>query len=75
MGSFTSKSCHQFIKPTLSGNSSKDWALWQLSFILAEIAEQVVRSKNDGGTGTEKQMRHKMSNETVLPPIGDASND
>ena len=61
--------------PILTGQSRTDAELWRLSFVLAEIAEQAVRSKNDGGTGTEKQIRHKMSNETVLTPIGDASND
>jgi len=60
-------------RPVLTGDSRSDSALWQLSSILAEIAEQAIRSKNDGGASTEKQMRQKMSNGKVFPLIEDAS--
>ena len=59
--------------PVLTGESRSDRALWQLSSILAEIAEQAIRSKNDGSASAEKQMQQKMSNGQVFPLIEDAS--
>ena len=46
-GSFPKKSRHQLTGPTLSQDSSEDWALWRLSLVLKEIAEKQE-------TGTEK---------------------
>ena len=48
--------------PVLTGESRIDRALWQLSFILAEIAEQAIHRKKDGGVSTEGQMRQKTGN-------------
>ncbi len=59
--------------PVLTGESRSARALWQLSSILAEIAEQAIRSKNDGGASAEKQIQQKMSNGQVFPLIEDAS--
>jgi hypothetical protein len=59
--------------PVLTGRSRTDATLWQLSSILAEIAEQAIRNKNDGSARTKKQMRQKMSNGQVFPLIEDAS--
>jgi hypothetical protein len=58
--------------PVLTGESRSDWALWQLSSILAEIAEQAIRSKNDGGASTEKQTRQKTSSGQVFSLIENA---
>ena len=60
--------------PVLTGESRSDWALWQLSSILAEIAEQAIQSKKDGGTSAEKKMQRKRSEVQVSPLIEDASN-
>jgi len=58
--------------PVLTGENRRDWALWQLSSILIEIAEHSAQSKDDD-TSTEKQMRQKMNNRQVFPQIEDAS--
>lgn len=54
-------------RPILTGDSHADWAFWQLSSILVEIAETTIHGKNDGGVITQKQMR-------VVPLIKDAAN-
>ena len=57
--------------PVLTGESRSDRALWQLSLILGEIAEQASRSKNDGGVSIENQIRQRTSNGQVFPLIED----
>jgi len=58
--------------PVLTGESRSDWALWQLSSVLAEIAEQAIRSESDSGLSVEKKMRQKVNNMKVDPTIEDA---
>ena len=57
--------------PVLTGESRSDRALWQLSLILGEIAEQANRSKNDGGVSIENQIRQRTSNGQAFPLIED----
>lgn len=47
--------------PVLTGQSRTDAELWRLSFVLAEIAEQVIQSNSNGGTSTKKQIRQRMN--------------
>jgi hypothetical protein len=60
--------------PVLTGESRSDRALWQLSLILGEIAEQASRSKNDGGVSIENQIRQRTSNGQfpLTEDVGDA---
>jgi len=55
--------------PVLTGESHSDRALWQLSSILAEIAEQAIRSKNDGGASIGKQTHQTTSSGQLFPGI------
>ena len=57
--------------PVLTGRSRTDAMLWQLSSILAEIAEQVIRNKNDGSTSIKNQIRQRASNGQAFPLIED----
>lgn len=41
--------------PVLTGETRVDWTLWQLSSVLAEIAECNVRKENGNGAGTQSQ--------------------
>ena len=59
--------------PVLTGESRIDWALWQLSSILVEIAEHSSRRKDDNGASAEKQTRQKMNNGKVFLPTEDVS--
>jgi hypothetical protein len=58
--------------PVLTGWGRTDAMLWQLSSILAEIAEQASQSKNDGDGGTEKQMQQRTSNGQAFALIEDS---
>jgi len=57
--------------PVLTGQGRTDAELWRLSFVLAEIAEQAIKSKSDGGVSIEKKMRQKVNNEKLFPLIED----
>ncbi len=46
--------------PVLTGESRTDWALWEISAILAEIAKQAAGGKNhSGGEYTEAAAAEK----------------
>ena len=53
-------------QPVLTGESRADAELWRLSFVLAEIAEQAVRSENDVSASTEKKRGRKSSMEKLF---------
>ena len=59
--------------PVLTGDSRSDWALWQLSCVMAEIADQNFRIKNDGGANVESQIQQRKDTEQVLSPSKDAN--
>jgi hypothetical protein len=45
--------------PVLTNDSRTDWALWQLSFLLSEIAQQTGRNNNEAQEKlTDKSGRH-----------------
>lgn len=60
-------------RPVLTGDNRVDQALWILSSTLADIANQLCRSNNNGDTSTKKQIdqRRKRKN----PPLIDEAND
>ena len=60
-------------RPVLTGDSRIDQALWILSSILADIANQSCRSNNNGGTNTKKQIGQRMKRKK--PPLINETND
>ena len=67
----TSTNNSLIVHPVLSGEVHVDRALWLLTSILAEIAEQSIQSKNDGRTNREA---NGGENEKSFPLIEGASN-
>ena len=59
--------------PVLTGQSRTDAELWRLSFVLAEIAEQVIQSNSNGSTSTKKQIRQRMNKKN--PSLINEAND
>ena len=58
--------------PVLTGRGRTDATLWQLSSILAEIAEQVIQDKNDGSASIKNQIRKRTNNVQAIPMIKDS---
>jgi hypothetical protein len=53
--------------PVLTSDSRTDWALWQLSFLLTEIAQQTSRNNNEA----EEKLKDKSGRNTAaLPNLG-----
>jgi len=55
----------------LTGDSKNDWALWQLSSILAEIAEHNIRSETEVDGATECQIDEKITTEQATNGVED----
>jgi hypothetical protein len=53
-------------RPVFTGDSRVDQALWVLSSILADIANQSNQINNNGGTNTKKHMGQIMNKKTPL---------
>ena len=75
--SFPKKSRHQLTGPTLSQDSSKDWALWRLSLILREIAESLASNAEKGtlprrapaGMAQAKAQGHSLGRKPLNIPV------
>jgi hypothetical protein len=53
--------------PVLTNDSRTDWALWQLSFLLTEIAQQASRNNNEAEEKlADKSGRHPAALPNIL---------
>lgn len=58
-------------RPVLAGNSKSDWMFWQLSSVLAEIAEQSIREKTEFRDSASPIDKQKDVRQSITDELGE----